>query len=73
MTKQIIFLLIFSCLCSTVNSQIIRGTVLDEKTKGPVDYALVYFNGTFLATYTDQKGFFELDISDFNSMPLTVK
>ncbi|MDO9340511.1 MAG: carboxypeptidase-like regulatory domain-containing protein, partial [Bacteroidales bacterium] len=72
MKKYIIFLLSFICLPSTIYSQIIKGTVLEKNTKSAIQHALVYFNGTSVGTYTDQKGFFEFDISKYNSMPLTI-
>jgi len=37
-----------------------------------VNFATVYFNGTFVGTHSDQNGYFELDISKYKSMPLTV-
>jgi hypothetical protein len=57
---------------SSVYNQVIKGTILDGSTKVPIDYALVYFNGTFVGTNTDKNGYFELDISNNLSMPLTV-
>jgi hypothetical protein len=52
--------------------QIIRGTVLDKNTREPVGFAMLYFNGTFVGTYSDENGKFELDVSQHASMPLTV-
>ena len=53
-------------------SQIIRGTVLDEKTKEPIGFASVYFNGTSDGTISDVNGNFELNRSKYLSMPLTI-
>lgn len=57
---------------STIYCQIIKGTVLEKNTNSPIEHALVYFNGTSVGTYTDQKGSFELDITKNNFMPLTI-
>jgi hypothetical protein len=72
MKKCLLFLLLFICFCSAIYCQIITGTVLEKNTNSPIQHALVYFNGTSAGTYTDQKGFFELDISKNSSMPLTI-
>jgi hypothetical protein len=72
MKRYIIPLLFIACFQSHVYCQIIKGTVLDRSTSSPIQQAIVYFNGTFVGTYTDSKGNFELDILKNNSMPLTV-
>lgn len=74
MRNKILFLLGLVLLISlqTGNSQIIRGTIMDAANKSPVIYATVYIDGSFVATYSDQQGRFELDISDYTSMPLIV-
>lgn len=67
---SLIFLLIIG---NTIGySQIIRGTVLDEKTKEPIGFASVYFNGTSDGTISDVNGHFELNRSKHLSMPLTI-
>ena len=53
-------------------TQVIKGTVLDQKTHEKIVGSYVYFNGTFVGTSTDQNGNFELDISKNSSMPLTI-
>jgi hypothetical protein len=70
--KIIIPILILLRLSATGYSQIIKGTVMDQNTHTGVNFASVYFSGTFEGTHTDQKGYFELDISQHNSMPLTI-
>jgi len=60
------------CFHSAIYSQIIKGTVFEKNTNSPIQHAIVYFNGTSVGTYTDQNGFFELDISKNISMPLTI-
>ena len=68
----------FILLCLLINlhlityTQVIKGTILDKQTKKPIEYASVYFSGTFAGTTSDQNGKFELDISKNPSMPLTI-
>jgi len=49
MKRYTLFLILIICFCSTLSSQIIRGTVLVKNTNRAVDHALVYFyrNGYF--------------------------
>jgi hypothetical protein len=72
MKKPLILLLILICSYSTVYNQIIKGTILDKFTKNPIDYAIVYINGTFVGTNANKDGNFELDISKNSLMPLTI-
>lgn len=65
-------ILLLICFCKTVNSQIIRGFVMDQESNSKINFATVYFNGTHIGTNTDHDGFFKLDISDNISMPLTI-
>jgi hypothetical protein len=71
MRKVILILLLIKC-CTVGHTQIITGTILDQYSNSPIDYALVYFNGTFVGTYSDQNGYFKLDISKNRLMPLTI-
>jgi hypothetical protein len=72
MRKHLSFLLLF-CFChSLVYCQVITGTVFQKNTNNPIQDALVYFNGTSVGTSTNQKGFFKLDISKNELMPLTI-
>jgi hypothetical protein len=71
MKRVLIFLLLISLLQSGY-AQIIRGTILDKSSDAKIGYATVYIDGTFVGTNSDQNGNFELDISKYNSMPLTV-
>ena len=70
--RKLIALILFTCLCSIGNSQIIKGAVLDRYSQKSINSALVYFNGTSVGVYTDQYGSFWLDISDNLSRPLTI-
>jgi hypothetical protein len=70
--KKIVFTILLISFSSAVYSQIIKGIVFDQSTKSPITFATVYFNGTYVGTYTDDKGSFKLDNSKISSMPLTV-
>lgn len=72
MTRYIISILLFTCFQFNIYCQVISGIVLDKNTGKAIENAVVYFNGTFLGTYSDQKGYFELDIKQNISSPLTV-
>lgn len=53
-------------------SQIIKGTIKDKYSDGIINYASIYFSGTFVGVNSDQNGSFELDVSKYASMPLTI-
>jgi hypothetical protein len=57
---------------SSLQGQILRGVVLDGQSAAPIDYASVFFSGTFVGTTTDRDGGFELDISKYKNRPLSV-
>lgn len=71
MKKIILLILCFQFQLSAYN-QVIKGTVLDKKTKSSISFASVYFNATYVGANTDSEGKFELDISKYKSMPLTI-
>lgn len=62
----------FINFCNSAYNQVISGIVLDQNTKTAIDFAIVYFNGTTVGTNTDKNGEFELGISKYKSMPLTI-
>jgi len=70
--KKVLPALLILCLTSTAEGQLIRGIVLDEQSGSPVDYASVFFNGTFVGTTTDEKGGFELDVGKYRTRPLYI-
>ena len=70
--KRLFFILVFINLYLTTYNQIIKGTILDKETKSPITYATIYFEGTSVASFTNGKGNFVLDIKNINSMPLTI-
>ena len=70
---QRLFLLLFLINLSIPSfSQIIRGTIRDKETRQPISYAAIYFDGTSVASYTDDRGSFSLDIKNNFSMSLTI-
>jgi hypothetical protein len=70
--KKITLVFVLFSFCTIAYNQIIKGTIQDQTTKRPINFATVYFNGTFVGTYSDQNGNFEIDISKNKSMPLVV-
>jgi hypothetical protein len=70
--KRLILLFLFANLYLIAYNQIIKGTILDQKTHDIIINASVYFNGSFVGTYSDQNGDFELNVSHFTSSPLTI-
>jgi hypothetical protein len=60
-------------LSTFLSGQVITGAVLNQETREPIDYASVFFNGTFVGTTTDEEGRFELDISNYRSRPLSIR
>ena len=70
--RRITLLLIVFNLYTIAYTQVIKGTIKDQYTRNPIYFASIYFNGTFLGTHSDQNGHFELDVSKYSSMPLTI-
>ena len=70
--KRIILFLLLINFCSSAYSQIIKGTILDKSNDSKISFATIYLNGTYVGTYSDQNGYFELDITKYSSMPLTI-
>jgi hypothetical protein len=64
------FLILIPGLAS--RGQIINGVVTDQETGLPIDYASVFFDGTFVGTTTSADGSFELDAGKYLSRPLSV-
>lgn len=71
MKKITIFFLFFN-FCLINNAQIIRGTIYDKADNSKISYASVYIPGTFVGSLSDINGNFELDLSKYSSMPVTV-
>jgi hypothetical protein len=70
--KRFILLFIFINLYAVAYNQVIKGTIFDIKTKSPISFGAVYFNGTCVGANSDQNGYFDLDISKYVTMPLTI-
>jgi len=70
--RKTILLVLFISLFLMAYNQVIRGTVLDQKTNEAIFSATVYFNGTTVGTLTDEKGNFALDVTINSPMPVTV-
>ena len=45
-------------------AQILRGKVLDSKTKKPIETASIYFDNTTIGTTTDENGSFSITYND---------
>jgi hypothetical protein len=71
MKRIILFLLAFSFF-QVGHTQTIRGTILDKSDKLKINFASIYINGTSVGTNSDQNGYFELDITKYSSLPLTI-
>lgn len=70
---KISFLLLLSSLASlSTFGQVIHGRVLDKETREPIDFASVFFNGTFHGTSTGENGEFELDVAPYTGRTLQV-
>ncbi len=70
--KKLFLLLVFTLSALISYGQIICGQVLDQETRKPVDYASVFFNGTFLGTSTNENGEFELDVTAYANRALQI-
>ena len=70
--RILILSFLFINLYLTSFSQVIKGEVFEKKTNKVICFATVYFNGTFVGTTSNKNGYFELDISKYKSMPLTI-
>ena len=71
MKKPFLFLLL-SLFAISASGQVIRGRVLDQETGEPLDFASVFFNGTFLGTTTSVNGEFELDVTPYAGRTLQI-
>ena len=70
--RNIVVLTILIGCFAVAKGQVFRGTVYDKETGGTVYNAVIYVNGTSNGTTSDINGNFELDISDFGTLPITV-
>lgn len=70
--KRITVFLLLIKFFQVGHTQIVRGTVLDKSNNVKINFASIYFNGTYIGTNSDQNGYFELDITKYGSLPLTI-
>lgn len=70
--KKLLIFVILSFYQFTIYSQVIKGTIIDNTTKEVIISASVFFSGTSVGTLSDEKGNFQLNISKYPIMPLTV-
>jgi hypothetical protein len=70
--RRITLFLVLISFVQVSQSQIVRGTILDNSDNTKINFASVYINGTSVGTNSDQNGYFELDITKFGSLPLTI-
>lgn len=60
------------CLSLDATAQV-TGVVIDSKTRDPLDYASVYYEGTTVGTNTDRRGRFELrERNDWNTLTVSM-
>jgi hypothetical protein len=71
MRKITIFVVLIGCF-SAAHCQTFKGTVYDRLTDSTLSSAVVYISGTSVGTYSDIHGHFDLDISKYSSMPITI-
>jgi hypothetical protein len=70
--KKIFLFLLLANFLKVGQSQVVKGTLHDKSDNQVISFASIYINGTSVGTNSDQNGYFELDISKYNSLPLTV-
>lgn len=70
--KKALLLLLFAFVSLYSYGQSIRGRVLDLETKEAIDFASVFFNGTFHGTTSGENGEFELDVTPYLGRTLQI-
>ena len=70
--KRITLLLVLISFFQICQSQTVRGTIKDSSDHSKIDFASIYINGTSVGTNSDQNGYFELDITKYGSLPVTI-
>ena len=70
--KKFILLILLANPTLVAYNQIIKGTILDKDSNEKIVYATVYISGTFIGTYSDQNGDFQIDVSKHSSKPLSI-
>lgn len=70
--KKCLLVFVFFSINILAFNQVIKGIILDKDNHSKINFAYIYFNGTFIGTNSDKEGNFKLDISSYPSMPLTI-
>ena len=70
--KNLISIAVLMSILTTAFPQTFKGTVLDESTNKPISFATIYFNGTTVGTYSNDNGNFELGITPYRLVPITI-
>ncbi|MDP4221872.1 MAG: carboxypeptidase-like regulatory domain-containing protein [Bacteroidota bacterium] len=70
--RYILLLILFIGYFGSGHCQTFKGTVYDQSSDSTLCSAIIYISGTSVGTYSDVNGNFELDISRFSSMPITI-
>jgi hypothetical protein len=71
MKKITILIILIGCF-SSAHCQTFKGTVYDRLTDSTLSSAIVYISGTSIGTYSDIHGNFDIDISKYSSLPITI-
>jgi hypothetical protein len=70
--RKITFIIVLIGTFSVAYCQTFKGTVYDRSTDSTLSSAIIYISGTSVVTYSDINGNFNLDISKYSSMPITI-
>jgi hypothetical protein len=70
--KRIVLFLLVVNFFQVGHTQIVKGTILNKSDNLKINFASIYINGTSVGTNSDQNGYFELDITKYSSLPLTI-
>jgi CarboxypepD_reg-like domain len=70
--RRITLFLVLISFFQVGHGQIVRGTIRDNSDHTKINFASIYINGTSVGTNSDQDGYFELDITKYGSLPLTI-
>jgi hypothetical protein len=70
--RKLYIIIILIGYFSATHCQTFKGTVYDRSTDSTLSSAIVYISGTSVGTYSDIHGNFELDLSKYSFMPITI-
>ncbi len=71
MKRLVLFLLLINFF-QVGYTQIVKGTIFDNSDNSKINFASIYINGTSVGTNSDQNGYFELDITKYGLLPLSI-